>query len=73
VGALSRLVPVAQQKHQCRKWQNLCGGLTKFEPKEIERLRIPALEALIEVISSLRGGHFRAGKPILRRPLRCPS
>ena len=23
------------------------GGLTKFEPKEVERLRIPRLEALV--------------------------
>ncbi|WP_167468527.1 hypothetical protein [Cupriavidus plantarum] len=30
------------------------GGLTKFEPKEIERLRIPTLERLGSIIDATR-------------------
>ena len=48
VGALSRLVRWLNKNINVGSGRTYAGGLTKFEPKEIERLRIPTLEALLE-------------------------
>lgn len=46
-GVMARLVTWLNQNIQTGSGRTYAGGLTKFEPKEIERLRIPSLEALI--------------------------
>jgi hypothetical protein len=45
--ALSRLVAWLNKNIQTGSGRTYAGGLTKFEPKEVERLRIPNLEALL--------------------------
>lgn len=45
-GAAQRLVDWLNQHTGTDRGRTYAGGLTKFEPKEIERLRIPALAAL---------------------------
>jgi hypothetical protein len=45
--ALTRLVTWLNKNIQTGSGRTYSGGLTKFEPKEIERLRIPNLEALL--------------------------
>jgi hypothetical protein len=44
---LTRLVTWLNKNIQTGSGRTYAGGLTKFEPKEIERLRIPNLEALL--------------------------
>lgn len=45
-GAMARLVTWLNKNINTGSGRTYAGGLTKFEPKEIERLRIPSLEAL---------------------------
>lgn len=45
--ALTRLVTWLNKNIQTGSGRTYSGGLTKFEPKEIERLRIPNLETLL--------------------------
>jgi hypothetical protein len=45
-GAMNRLVAWLNENIDTASGRTYAGGLTKFEPKEIERLRIPSLEAL---------------------------
>ncbi|MBL9152743.1 MAG: N-6 DNA methylase [Verrucomicrobiales bacterium] len=45
--AIANLVKWLNQNISTRCGRTYAGGLTKFEPKEIERLRIPSLEALL--------------------------
>lgn len=45
--AITSLVKWLNQNISTRCGRTYAGGLTKFEPKEIERLRIPSLEALL--------------------------
>jgi hypothetical protein len=47
VAALMRLVSWLNKNIQTGSGRTYSGGLTKFEPKEIERLRIPHLETLL--------------------------
>jgi N-6 DNA Methylase len=44
---IARLVAWLDQNVQTGSGRTYAGGLTKFEPKEIERLRIPSLETLL--------------------------
>lgn len=46
-GVLSRLVTWLNENVNTGSGRTYAGGLTKFEPKEIERLRIPTLAALV--------------------------
>lgn len=46
VGAMGRLVAWLNKNISTDSGRTYAGGLTKFEPKEIERLRIPSLDAL---------------------------
>jgi hypothetical protein len=45
-GVMVRLVAWLNQNINTGSGRTYAGGLTKFEPKEIERLRIPSLETL---------------------------
>ena len=45
-GVLDRLVTWLNKNINTGSGRTYAGGLTKFEPKEIERLRIPSLEEL---------------------------
>lgn len=45
-GVMARLVTWLNKNINTGSGRTYAGGLTKFEPKEIERLRIPSLEAL---------------------------
>ena len=45
-GVMNRLVAWLNENIDTASGRTYSGGLTKFEPKEIERLRIPSLEAL---------------------------
>jgi hypothetical protein len=45
--ALTRLVTWLNKNIQTGSGRTYSGGLTKFEPKEIERLRIPNLDTLL--------------------------
>ena len=46
-GVLGRLVGWLNANISTSSGRTYAGGLTKFEPKEIERLRIPSLESLV--------------------------
>lgn len=46
-GAMASLVMWLNNNINTRSGRTYAGGLTKFEPKEIERLRIPSLETLV--------------------------
>jgi len=46
-GVMARLVTWLNQNISRGSGRTYAGGLTKFEPKEIERLRIPSLETLL--------------------------
>ncbi|WP_186156000.1 Eco57I restriction-modification methylase domain-containing protein [Burkholderia gladioli] len=46
-GVLARLVTWLNKNISTGSGRTYAGGLTKFEPKEIERLRIPSLETLL--------------------------
>lgn len=46
-GVMARLVTWLNQNISMGSGRTYAGGLTKFEPKEIERLRIPSPEALV--------------------------
>ncbi|MCX5507937.1 Eco57I restriction-modification methylase domain-containing protein [Pseudomonas sp. BJa3] len=46
-GVMARLVTWLNTNINTGSGRTYAGGLTKFEPKEIERLRIPSLEALL--------------------------
>ncbi|EQD65762.1 XamI DNA methyltransferase [mine drainage metagenome] len=46
-GTMARLVTWLNQNISRGSGRTYAGGLTKFEPKEIERLRIPSLETLL--------------------------
>lgn len=45
---LARIVSWLNQNVSVARGRTYAGGLTKFEPKEIERLRIPSLETFIQ-------------------------
>ena len=44
---MPRLVTWLNKNINTGSGRTYAGGLTKFEPKEIERLRIPSLETLL--------------------------
>lgn len=46
-GVMARLVTWLNKNINTGSGRTYAGGLTKFEPKEIERLRIPSLETLL--------------------------
>ena len=46
-GVLTKLVTWLNTNINVGSGRTYAGGLTKFEPKEIERLRIPSLDALL--------------------------
>lgn len=50
--ALTRLVTWLNKNIQTGSGRTYSGGLTKFEPREIERLRIPNLETLAATVSN---------------------
>lgn len=54
VCALAGLVAWLNENIRTGSGRTYSGGLTKFEPKEIERLRVPALEALSPAVPPIR-------------------
>jgi hypothetical protein len=52
--ALAGLVAWLNKNIQTRSGRTYSGGLTKFEPKEIERLRVPSLESLSPAAPPIR-------------------
>jgi hypothetical protein len=46
-GTMARLVTWLNENTQATSGRTYAGGLTKFEPKEIERLRVPSLDRLV--------------------------